>query len=66
MVVTEKRNKEAESLFDEIRDEHFPNLGKEIKMQFHKTQKISKGRHPKRSTPNTLKSNCHVKGQREI
>lgn len=58
--------KGAENLFEEIMDQHFPNLRKKTDIQFHETQKISKGWALRSPHQNTLKSNCQIKGQKEI
>lgn len=38
-VTEEKRRRKAKSLFEEIMDENYPNLGKETDMQIQETQR---------------------------
>jgi len=47
----EEGEKGAENLFEEIRAEKFPDLGKETDIQISKAQTASNKINPKRSTP---------------
>jgi len=45
------REKGAESLFEEIMAENFPNLEKETDIQIQEAQKVPKKINPRKSTP---------------
>ena len=63
----EKREKEAEKLFEKMMVENFPNLGKEIDTQIQESQRVPNKTKPKRLTPRHMiikKSN--VKDKKRI
>ena len=46
-----KREKRLEKIFEEIIDENFPNMGKEIVNQVEEAQRVTGRKNPKRNTP---------------
>ena len=46
-----KREKGLEKIFEEIIDENFPNMGKEIVNQVEEAQRVTGRKNPKRNTP---------------
>ena len=47
----EERKKRPEKIFEEIRVENFPNMGKEIATQVQEVQRVPGRIHPRRNTP---------------
>ena len=50
-VPEEEKKKGSEKIFEEIRLENFPTMGKEIVNQFHEAQRVPYRINPRRSMP---------------
>lgn len=52
--IPEEEKKGTESLFKEIIDENFPNLGKDLSLQVHKANKTPYSLNAKRPSPRNI------------
>ena len=62
----EEREKGAENIFEDIRAENFPNLGKETDIYVQEAQRVPYRINPKGITPSTKQKDSLLNGRRYL